>query len=120
MSPYGTAGAPRRGRRQRPLGPLDARRATLPRQGLSRVEVDMLFRAQGGRCALCLRALSAGDYAVDHDHFLAREHGHGERVGCERCVRGLLCRGCNSFLSGFRDDPAFLRRAADYSGRRRR
>lgn len=78
----------------------------------------MLRRAQGDACALCLRPL--GDrWSVDHDHVLARLHGHPENVGCERCCRGILCVGCNSFLAGFHDDPVFLRRAADYAERRR-
>jgi hypothetical protein len=80
-----------------------------------------LWRAQRGVCALCRRPL--GDrFDVDHDHRLAAAHGHASGVGCPRCVRGLLCAGwsgCNRFLSTFRGEPEFLRRAADYSERRR-
>lgn len=118
MSPY--TGTPQRlrQRRQRPLGPDDPRTPTGKRQGLTRLQVEQVKAAQQGACALCRRPL--GDqFSVDHDHVLAEVHGHNPNVGCPRCFRGLLCLGCNNFLSGFRDDPDFLRRAAAYSERRR-
>lgn len=117
MSPYRSTTRSRQ-RAQRPLGLLDRRRPTRARQGLTRLQVEQLIRAQGGACALCQRPLST-DHMVDHDHRLALAHGHDEMSGCSRCVRGVLCRGCNTWLSGFRDDPEFLRRAALYAGHRR-
>jgi hypothetical protein len=38
---------------------------------------------------------------IDHDH------GTGK-------VRGLLCRDCNQGIGRFHDNPAILRKAADY------
>lgn len=69
--------------------------------GLRLGEYAALYAAQGGKCALCLRATGARKrLAVDHDH------ATGE-------VRGLLCGVCNRTLGHFRDDPqAFLRCAA--------
>lgn len=55
---------------------------------------------QGGRCAICLEVPETR-LAVDHCH----------RTGTPR---GLLCFLCNSALGRFDDDPARLRRAADY------
>lgn len=78
----------------------------------------MLVRAQHSLCALCLRPLGE-KFAVDHDHVLAEAHGHPATTGCERCVRGLTCLGCNFWLSSFRGEPEFLMRAAQYAGRRR-
>jgi hypothetical protein len=43
---------------------------------------------------------------LDHDH----AGGH---------LRGLLCLSCNQALGHFRDDPALLRRAAEYVERTR-
>lgn len=110
---------PNRQRPQRPLHPTDPRAPTAKRQGLTREEVAQLVEAQNGACALCKRPL-ADEFAIDHDHVLAESHGHDPLTGCKACVRGALCLGCNSWLSSFRDDSEFLRRAADYAERRRK
>lgn len=61
-----------------------------------------ILDGQGGGCAICLRVLKTKKYSVDHNHKT------GE-------VRGLLCNPCNNRILGTaRDDPATLRRAADY------
>jgi len=64
------------------------------RYGQRGVEV---FEEQQGRCALC----EAPATTVDHNH----ETG---------AVRGALCNTCNTGLGKFGDDPARLRRAAEY------
>jgi Recombination endonuclease VII len=58
--------------------------------------------AQGGACALCRKPAKK----------LNIDHHHGDGV-----VRGLLCNTCNLGLGLFQDDPAILRRAADYLDR---
>lgn len=70
--------------------------------GLTWDEYDAIYQAQGGRCAICGGKPRAYMLAVDHDHKT------GE-------VRGLLCSRCNHRLLGSaNDDPARLRKAADY------
>lgn len=64
------------------------------------------YKRQDGRCAIC------GDETplfVDHDH----ECCPGAR-SCGLCVRGLICRSCNTGLGNFRDDPDLLDNAATY------
>lgn len=65
---------------------------------------------QDGRCAGCQGELilrlhetnnSGQDLVVDHCHETGK-------------VRGLLCRTCNMGLGQLKDDPARLRRLADY------
>lgn len=71
------------------------------------ITIDMLlvmFRLQGGVCAICGAAPRVGmrrGLYVDHDHATGR-------------VRGLLCHGCNIGLGGFRDNTASLAAAARY------
>lgn len=60
--------------------------------------------AQGGVCAIC------GNGAEDTQHGLLHvDHCHDKGH-----VRGLLCSPCNLALGLFRDNPALLRRAAEY------
>ncbi len=75
------------------------------RYGLTVQEYRALQLAQGDRCAICRREWGRGwngkGNHVDHDHITGR-------------VRGLLCGECNTAIGRFGDDPALLRRAADY------
>jgi Recombination endonuclease VII len=54
-----------------------------------------MFEAQDGRCGIC-RCLPEGKkrFCIDHDHSCCPE----PNSSCGRCVRGLLCRRCNSQL----------------------
>lgn len=65
---------------------------------LSALDFSLLFKAQGGKCAICLERQPL---AVDHCHK-------------SNLVRGLLCHKCNRGLGIFKDTPERLRRAADY------
>lgn len=70
--------------------------------GLTLEDYDDMLAAQDGRCAICLRKPRKQVLAVDHDH---KSGG----------IRGLLCNFCNHRLLGAaHEDPAILRRAADY------
>jgi hypothetical protein len=71
--------------------------------GISEEEYKILYKAQGGRCAICRRATGATRrLAVDHDHKTGK-------------VRGLLCGPCNNTLGLIaRDDPEVFDRAAAY------
>jgi hypothetical protein len=66
---------------------------------LRRGIVDATSELRAGPCELC------GAYTdplhLDHDHKTGR-------------VRGWLCLLCNTALGRFKDDPALLRRAAEY------
>ncbi len=62
---------------------------------------------------ICKGALEK-EWAVDHSHALARQHGHPEERGCLRCFRGILCKGCNLMLGWARDDPERLETGAAY------
>ena len=85
------------------------------RYGLTKADFEELLRAQGGGCAVCgRRPDEEGQHlAVDHDGTCC-----GTKRGCSRCIRGLLCLGCNTGLGKFRDNPTLLRRAAIYLERR--
>jgi hypothetical protein len=63
---------------------------------------EFLLGLQDGTCAICLRKPRTRLLAIDHDHKTGQ-------------IRGLLCTRCNHKLLGSsNEDPAILRRAADY------
>jgi hypothetical protein len=70
--------------------------------GITSEQYDAILDAQGGVCAVCLRRPVAKRLAVDHSH------DTGE-------IRGLIHSApCNRILGDVRDNPATLRRMADY------
>jgi hypothetical protein len=77
---------------------------------LTREMYEALYEAQGGRCATCQRATGkTRRLSVDHDHKCC-----SGRTSCGRCVRGLLCRPCNTLLGRARDAIEFFARCIEY------
>ena len=70
--------------------------------------VARLSDAQGGVCGICRTADT--DLMIDHDHACCS----GRKPPCEKCIRGLLCRHCNTALGWFADDPRLLEAAIEY------
>lgn len=69
-----------------------------------------LYELQGGRCATCQRATGkTRRLSVDHDHKCCPG-----RTSCGKCVRGLLCRPCNTLLGRARDAIEFFARCIEY------
>lgn len=69
-----------------------------------------MLTAQKNLCAICERLLVAGRGThVDHDHACCS----GSKT-CGKCVRGLLCDGCNHMIGKAHDDVSLLRAAANY------
>jgi len=66
-----------------------------------------MAETQGNRCAICEQPFRSGKARhVDHCHVTGR-------------VRALLCSHCNLGLGHAKDDPALLRKMADYLDRHR-
>ncbi len=92
-------------RHKRIYRPSEARRETLWRKyRITPEQYQEMFEAQGERCAICSNEPgSTGLLAIDHDHSCCP----GEFT-CGKCIRGLLCWPCNSFLGRVSDDPSKL------------
>lgn len=84
--------------------------ALATKYGMTPDAYDAIAEQQGNVCAICREACTRGSaLSVDHDHRCCP----GDR-SCGKCIRGLLCRACNIALGNMRDDPAIVRRAAEY------
>ena len=72
--------------------------------GVTPEKYKEMWDSQNGKCAMpkCDRPPTC----IDHDH-------------TNNKVRQLLCKGCNTALGIFKDDPEMLRDAADYVERYR-
>src|SRR6516162_4265773 len=59
-------------------------------------EYEAILAAQGGGCALCGRKQGSNKRRlhVDHDHRCCPT----VNISCGKCIRGLLCQGCNQLL----------------------
>lgn len=106
---------PRRpeGRRQRPTFGNAPDPYSGGRSSLSRSQVAALLAHQDGRCAVCRADLGPGR-VIDHDHRLAELHGHDPARACPLCVRGILCRRCNSVLGWGRESYEYFVRVVEY------
>lgn len=70
--------------------------------GIQLDEYQNLVKKQGGVCRICHNKCNVHKrLSVDHDHSTG-------------LVRGLLCNECNAGLGRFKDNPGWLRNAADY------
>lgn len=98
-------------RRYRANNPDVARDSYLRRNhGISLVEWDLKLEAQGGCCAACQApGPGKGGWHTDHDHRCCPGS-----ASCGKCIRGILCHGCNTTAGLAGDDPARLRALADY------
>ena len=81
---------------------LVARKNRLGKYSLSLEDYDQMFEKQGDVCAICKQA-SPRDLNVDHDHDCCPGTS-----SCGKCVRALLCHGCNIRL-GHLESPLALR-----------
>ncbi len=77
--------------------------------GISRVEYDVLFAAQGGVCAICRNAETRVNPRTGTVRLLAVDHDH-----LTGAIRKLLCSACNRGLGFFKDDLRLLRAAVSY------
>lgn len=76
--------------------------------GLTVSDYDEILESQNGGCAICSGTVTPIDKTgvprrmpVDHNHLTGKK-------------RGILCHPCNTSLGNMHDDPALLRKAADY------
>ena len=78
------------------------------RYNLSGEEYRALLEKQDNCCAICKRPFVTNP-SIDHDHACCPG-----RESCGKCVRGLLCAGCNHLLGNAQDNLDILEAAKQY------
>jgi|SRR6266446_2581561 len=78
------------------------------RYGMYRGQLIEMLKSQDYKCKICRDPLIRfGD--IDHDHSCCPSG-----KSCGKCIRGLLCRGCNRGMGHYKDDPDRLIKASNY------
>lgn len=95
----------------RPCRKEVALRKRLRDYGISAEQYLLLEERQDHKCAICRRNFSdlKKNPAIDHFHDCCPRGG-----SCGKCVRGLLCKDCNTALGLMQDLPERLLEAAQY------
>ena len=76
--------------------------ALMASHGISLEQFNQMLADQDGECPICGTTQPGGKgWHVDHCHTTGK-------------IRGVLCHPCNSMLGFAHDNPASLRRAADF------
>jgi hypothetical protein len=99
-----------RQRKHRALNPDKARDSVRRSMyGLKPGQYEQMLWEQDGLCAICRQA-PRDAMNVDHDHACCPER----KKACGNCVRGLLCRNCNSLLGYAKESVDVLLSAIRY------
>lgn len=80
--------------------------AYLRRHNLTPQEYEALLKDQEYKCATCE---NRGKLTIDHDHSCC-----ADKYSCGKCVRGLLCQGCNAALGCAGDNIGILYNLIEY------
>lgn len=80
-------------------------------RGISLKDWEEMFERQGRSCAICgtTKPGSVKGWHTDHNHACC-----ATTPWCGKCIRGILCSGCNVGLGHFREDPAIMAAAVAY------
>ena len=96
--------------------PDKAKERTARQYGMTREDYNNLLAQQNNRCAICREESKDGKaLSVDHDHSCCPG-----KKSCGKCVRQLLCSGCNWMLGNAKDNPEILKAAQKYLERHSR
>jgi Recombination endonuclease VII len=68
------------------------------RFGITEDRFNQMLEDQGHACAICRELFRDQRICVDHDHAYCPVPLGGHARSCGRCVRGLLCVRCNTWL----------------------
>jgi len=93
---------------------LNGKVQNIKRYGITIEQFESLLELQDGKCAICKGKFwdEVSSPHIDHDHTCCSK----QISSCGKCIRGLLCRGCNQLLGVAKDDIETLKAAMNYLG----
>jgi len=91
---------------------LNGKVQNVKRYGITVEQFDALLEMQDSKCAICKGKFwdEVSSPHIDHDHTCCPQ----QQKSCGKCIRGLLCRGCNQLLGVAKDDIEVLKAAIKY------
>ncbi len=75
--------------------------------GITSENFDAKMASQDSKCAICGRPLVRP--SLDHDHACCPS-----KKSCGKCIRGILCQGCNTIIGLAGDSILILSNAIEY------
>ena len=84
-------------------------RTRFRKHGTTKEDFTKMVEAQGNACALCKAPGTWENLVIDHDHECCPK-----QFSCGSCIRGALCKKCNTALGLLGDTIESLQAAADY------
>lgn len=95
---------------------LVKRKRKLRYYNLTLEDYDRMFNQQNGVCGICsYKPKEYEDLCIDHDHKCC-PLTKGYHKSCGKCVRGLLCHGCNMRLGQMESE--FFTKSLEYLSRK--
>jgi hypothetical protein len=76
--------------------------------GITRLDMERMYEAQNGQCAICSKEISIKRNAYED------VHAHVDHDESNGQVRGLLCGNCNRGIGCLQHNPDILRAAIGY------
>lgn len=80
--------------------------ASWKRHHLTEEQYSLLFNKFDGKCHVCKEKEAT---AIDHDHSCCPKNR-----SCGKCVRGILCRGCNTALGSLKENHNTIKNLLEY------
>ena len=79
------------------------------KHGTTKEYFESLVEAQGNCCAICEKSGTWKTLVVDHDHSCC-----DSQFSCGKCIRGALCRTCNTVLGLLKEDENIIMSVISY------
>jgi hypothetical protein len=76
------------------------------RHHITEEKFETMLNLFNGKCHVCREKEAT---SIDHDHSCCSKNR-----SCGKCVRGILCRGCNTALGSLKENPDTISRLLIY------
>lgn len=82
---------------------------TYNRYNMTARDYDIMLKKQNYKCLCCSKKHSKSKLHVYHNHSCCPGH-----KSCGKCIRGLLCNGCNAAIGHLKEDVKIAKKVVSY------